>query len=240
MSEIQSIRFEDLTFQFDENHRILKKCSFSFPMNSVVRIHGPHGCGKSTLLKMLACLVEPIDGRIIINDLVVNEMSFEELFPIRKKIGYAFDYGGLLNNMTIRQNLLLPLRYHKYFDEKGAEAHVARMIEHFGLERSANYRPSAISGGQRKLSCVARSFILSPEVLILDDPTQGLSDRATETLIQMVKEKQKEGSLRHVFLTSENPIVIGELVKRDVVFQEQILMGFDELYQKSILGDSAA
>lgn len=240
MSVIKSLMFQNVSFQHDEHHRVLENCSFAFPLESVVRIHGPHGCGKSTLLKLLACLLEPQGGEIVVDGQVVNEMSFEELIPLRLKIGYAFDYGGLLNNMTIRQNLLLPVLYHKIMPADEAEAHVDSLIEMFSLQRSAQYRPSAISGGQRKLACVARSFVLNPEMVILDDPTQGLSDKATEKLIQVIGQRMAEKTLRHIFLTTENPLIIGELVNRDIVFQDQVLFDFEDYYNSTVKGESAA
>ncbi|MCB0408317.1 MAG: ATP-binding cassette domain-containing protein, partial [Bdellovibrionales bacterium] len=140
--DIETLEFKNISFQFDEHHKIVQDLDFQFPMNSIVRIHGPHGCGKSTLLRMLACLVEPSGGEYLINGQVINQMSFEELIPFRLKIGYGFDYGGLLNNRTIYQNLILPIQYHNIMEPDIAERHVEKVIELFSLQRAARSRPS--------------------------------------------------------------------------------------------------
>lgn len=236
---IDSISFSDLEFSFDDEHRVLSNCSFDLPMNTVVRLHGPHGCGKSTILKMLAGLVDPHQGDYVINGESFNQMSFEELIPYRLKIGYGFEYGGLINNRTIRQNLALPIQYHKLMDDGEAQRHIDKIIEIFGLQRSSRYRPSAVSGGQRKLACIARAFVMNPQLLILDEPTHGLNERSVESLCSHIHEKMQEGIIKHVFLTTENPMLIDGLVKKDLIVQDGKLVDFDLLYE-NVAGDKAS
>ena len=237
--EIKTIGFSGLSFSFDEEHRVLNDCTFDLPMETVVRLNGPHGCGKSTILKLLAGLIDPKSGDYNINGESFNEMSFEELIPYRLKIGYGFEYGGLINNRTIFQNLILPIEYHKIKDHAEAKKHVEEIIEVFGLQRSSRYRPSAVSGGQRKLACIARAFVMDPEVLILDEPTHGLNERTIEILCNFIRGKMEAGIIKHVFLTTENPVLIEGLVKKDLIIQDGKILDFDNLYE-SVAGEKAS
>lgn len=237
--EIKTIDFSSLSFSFDEEHKVLKDCSFDLPMNTVVRLNGPHGCGKSTILKLLAGLIDPQSGDYNINGDSFNEMSFEELIPYRLKIGYGFEYGGLINNRTIFQNLILPIEYHKIMSHEDAKKHVDEIIEVFGLQRSSRYRPSAVSGGQRKLACIARAFVMDPEVLILDEPTHGLNEKSIEKLCNYIHDKMEAGIIKHVFLTTENAVLIEGLVKKDLIVQDGKLLDFDNLYE-NVAGERAS
>ncbi len=236
---IGSIGFSGLDFSFDEDHKVLSKCDFQMPMNTVARLNGPHGCGKSTILKILAGMIEPMRGDYIINGKPFNQMSFEELIPYRLKIGYGFEYGGLINNRTIYQNLILPIQYHKLMDEDEAKNHIDEIIEVFGLRRSSGYRPSSVSGGQRKLACIARAFVMNPQLLILDEPTHGLNEKSVENLSNYIRDKMKSGIVKHVFLTTENPMLIESLVKKDLIVQDGKLVDFDLLYE-NVAGGKAS
>lgn len=237
--DITTIGFSGLNIFFEEDRPVIKTCDMQLPMNSVVRINGPSGSGKSTLLKLIAGLIEPNSGDYLINGLPFNQMSFEELIPYRLRIGYGFEYGGLINNRTIAQNLLLPIQYHNLMDADEAEAHVKFIIETFGLERSANYRPSAVSGGQRKLACIARAFVMNPQLLILDEPTHGLNERSIEILCNFIKNKMDQGIIRHVFLTTENRQLKDTIVNKDLVIQDSKLLDFDEIY-RNVAGERAS
>ena len=156
---IERLSFKNLDFEFSERDRVLLGSSFEFPMNQVVALRGSYGSGKSTVLKVMATLLEPTGGEYWLNDHLVSEMSFEELIPFRVKMGYEFDYGGLLNNKSLRENLLLPLEYHRLAGESEARARVDELMERFDLQFVGSHRPSSVSGSQRKLTCVLRAFV---------------------------------------------------------------------------------
>lgn len=190
---------------------LAEKVEITLPQKEIVRVHGATGSGKSTLLKVMAGLLNPLSGQYLINDLDVNQMSFEELIPIRLKIGYSFDMGGLLNNRTLRENLMLPLLYHKVATIDEIEARVRSTLEAFELTKVADKRPASVSGSQRKAACVARAFVFEPQFLILDDPTTGLGDSQRECLARWINERKKSGQLRFCILTSQNQRFLQEL-----------------------------
>jgi len=212
----EKLAFEDLSFTYPGNEFTLENCSFDFPMNSVVNINGDYGCGKSTVIKLMATLLEPSGGDYWINNHKANDLSFEELIPYRLRMGYAFDYGGLLNNKSLRENLLLPLQYHKVLAPEAIVERVETLLKRYDLAGVAHHRPAAVSGSQRKLTCVLRSLILHPELLFLDDPSHGLSPAAAETFIADLQERMDAGKLKHIFLVTTDRRLLSQLVQQEL------------------------
>ncbi len=226
--KITSFKFEDLNFGYDSSERLLSEATFDFPMNRVVKIEARHGSGKSSLLRILAGLLEPTGGNYFINDQKVNEMSFEEFLSLRLQIGYSFDLGGLLNNKTLAENISLPLLYHKICSSEEAEARTQAMIKAFGLEGAASKRPSAVRGSDRKATCLARALIMKPQVVLLDDPTTGLSLGLTERLVGILHTQMKE-NLKHVFIASDDQKILSEFSTHRIEIVSQKLIDVEKL-----------
>ena len=130
-TQIKSLKFEGVFFQHETQDPILNNADFEFPTNENVLIQSVQGAGKSTLLQILGGLIVPQSGKFLINDDNVVDMSFEEFLPYRLMIGYTFDYGGLINNRTIYDNLMLPLLYHKLVDVEEANRRVMEVLKYF-------------------------------------------------------------------------------------------------------------
>lgn len=194
-----------MTFRYDGADRpVFENVSFAMPDAKVVWIRSPGQRGKSTLLRILAGLLTPQSGRYLINGEAVNEMSFEEFLPFRLAMGYGFDLGGLLNNKTLGENLILPLLYHDMLPVEEAADRVEEVVRHFGLAAAANQRPFSVSGSQRKLTCVVRSFMHWPQVVLLDDPGTGLKQDNLNDLVYFVEESFASRNLRQLYFTGES------------------------------------
>ena len=224
LKDIDNIAFKNVCVRHDKNV-VFDNVDFECPMHEVVSIQGPRGSGKSSFLKLLSGLLLPESGSCYINDNPVSEMSFEEFVSYRLNIGYSFDYGGLLNNMSIFQNLMLPLKYHNMFPGE-AKKRVLKYLEIFGLMDVRNDRPPIISGGMRKEACVARSFILEPEVLVLDDPTTGMSVINKEYFRNLIKDRMENGNLKHVFISTDDPFVVEGLVTKMLFIKDKNITVF--------------
>jgi phospholipid/cholesterol/gamma-HCH transport system ATP-binding protein len=151
--KIEKIKFENVCFKFDGSDPVLKSADFEFPENEICWIQSEEGQGKSTLLQILAGLQMPQIGQYMLNGGNVREMTFEEFLPYRLKIGYSFDYGGLISNRTLKENLLLPLQYHKILSPKEGHKRVDEILERFDFVKSAKERPAHVPGRLRKLTC---------------------------------------------------------------------------------------
>jgi ABC-type ATPase involved in cell division len=200
--KIEKIKFENVCFAFDGSQPVLKNADFEFPANEVCWIQSEEGEGKSTLLQIMAGLQMPQIGEYLINDCNVKEMTFEEFLPYRLKIGYSFDYGGLISNRSLRDNMLLPLQYHKILNPTDAAKRVDQFIERFDFVKLAMERPAHVPGRLRKLTCLLRSIIHYPDLLLMDDPSVGLGIETAENFSNLLLELREMGHLNHIAVVS--------------------------------------
>lgn len=200
--KIQNFRFEGVCFKHEGHDPILQNTDFNFPENEVSWVQSEEGEGKSTVLQLIAALQLPQLGSFYINDTDIKELTFEEFLPYRLKIGYSFDYGGLINNQTLRENLMLPLRYHKLLPSKEAHKLVDELINRFDFKKFAGERPAHVPGRMRKLTCLLRALVHKPDLLVMDDPFVGLGGETAENFVALIKEMREQGNLNHIVLSS--------------------------------------
>ncbi|MFN8792297.1 MAG: ATP-binding cassette domain-containing protein [Bdellovibrionales bacterium] len=200
--KIETLRFEGVSYQHPGHDPILFNADFEFPSSQVCWVQSEEGEGKSTLLQILAALQGPQTGSYFVNDQDTKDMTFEDFLPYRLKIGYSFDYGGLISNQSLRDNLLLPLRYHKLLTPEAAESRVDEWIRRFDFTKHALERPAHVPGRLRKLTCLLRAVVHHPDLLIMDDPTVGLGAETSEEFQLLIRELRSEGHLGHIFLST--------------------------------------
>jgi len=201
--KIESLKFEGVSFTHEGQDPIVQNVEFDFPMNEILWVKAEEGAGKSSLLQILAGLQIPQSGKYLINGENVVDMSFEEFLPYRLQIGYSFDYGGLINNRTLFDNLMLPLLYHKTVSPKEAKERVENMFKEFSVEKFAHERPAHVPGRVRKLACLLRALVMRPQMLLLDDPSVGLGQDSVYTFVDHVHKLRKEdGCFKHIFISS--------------------------------------
>lgn len=200
--KIQSLKFEGLCFNYEGQDLLFEQVDFDFPMNEIVWVKASSGAGRSSLLQIMAGLIVPQKGKYLINDGNVADMSFEEFLPYRMTIGYGFDFGGLLHNRTILENITLPLVYHKVCSKPQADDRAADYLRSLGIQKFANQRPSMVPGGVRKMACLIRSLMLEPQVLLLDDPSVGLGQDQILKFFDSIQDLRKRGKAQHVFISS--------------------------------------
>lgn len=189
--DINKLSFKDLSFAFQGEDDLLENINYTFPENKSLRVVGGTGSGKSTLLKVVAGLLIPTAGDYFINDTSVGHLSFEEFTAFRLRIGYSFEFGGLLNNKTLTENILLPMQYHRTFHVDGGKKRVKELIVRAGLEKTENQRPSMVPGSHRKMTILLRALVLRPQLLILDEPTTGLTSEGKSFLLEVIKEEKR-------------------------------------------------
>lgn len=204
---IHTLRLDDVHFGYEGSSKpVFEGMSIELPTDVNVLVTGEAGNGQSTLLKLLAVLVQPQSGSFFINGRDTTQMSFEEFLPYRRKIGYTFDYGGLFANRTLKDNLTLPLLYHKICSPEEAEAQAREFAREFRFEGQIDRRPAEVSGGLRKLVCVIRAFILRPEMMVMDDPFTGVDPENSKRLIALINDRRERGELKHVYFTSRDEV----------------------------------
>jgi phospholipid/cholesterol/gamma-HCH transport system ATP-binding protein len=199
---IQSIKFEGLVFGHEGQDPLFDKVDFDFPLNEMVWVKAHSGNGRSSLLQLMAGIQAPLQGKYLLNDLNVADMSFEEFLPYRMSIGYGFDFGGLINNRTLLENVTLPLTYHKILSVDEAVSRGEYFFEKLGASKFKDKRPAIVPGGMRKLTCLIRALVTEPQVLLLDDPSVGLGQETILKYFDLVEDLRKDKKCQHVFISS--------------------------------------
>jgi ABC-type transporter Mla maintaining outer membrane lipid asymmetry ATPase subunit MlaF len=216
---IKTLRFEGISFWYEGQEPLLHDVEIDFTMNTVNILRGDRGGGRSTLLQILAGLQMPNHGVYEINGISVMDMTFEDFLPYRLRVGYAFDLGGLLSNRTLFDNMVLPLSYHKICSPEEASRRVTAIFERFDLMKFKDLRPAHVSGSIRRITCLVRSLILDPEVLLLDDPTVGLSKETQKLFTEFIQEIMRIGSLHTLFVSSYEESFISQFDHTDLYLE---------------------
>ncbi len=159
-----------------------------------VSIAGPSGCGKSTLLSILGLLDTPSAGSYQLKGTEVANLSFPERARIRnREIGFIFQSFNLIGDLTVYENVELPLTYRGMAASERKE-HVATALERVGMGHRAKHLPSQLSGGQQQRVAVARALAGHPAILLADEPTGNLDSRNGEAVMDLLKELHASGA----------------------------------------------
>jgi putative ABC transport system ATP-binding protein len=159
-----------------------------------VSIAGPSGCGKSTLLSILGLLDSPSDGSYTLNGQSVANIDFAERARIRnKEIGFIFQSFNLIGDLTVFENVELPLTYRGMSTAERKEA-AMRALERVGMGHRTKHYPSQLSGGQQQRVAVARALGGKPSILLADEPTGNLDSKNGDAVMELLRELHREGA----------------------------------------------
>jgi putative ABC transport system ATP-binding protein len=192
------IRLEAVTkvFQTDEvETHALSGVHLDVHAGEYLAISGPSGCGKSTLLSILGLLDAPTDGSYLLEGHPVHALSTAERSRIRNaRIGFIFQAFNLIGDLTVEENVELPLSYRKDVD-RAARRQLARdALERVGMSHRLRHHPSQLSGGQQQRVAVARAIAGRPALLHADEPTGNLDSHNGEQVMELLAELHRQGS----------------------------------------------
>ena len=197
MSANSLIKLESVTkvFLTDEvETHALSGIHMDIRQGEYVAIAGPSGCGKSTLLSILGLLDSPTDGTYVLNGRPVQSLSLPERARIRnREIGFIFQSFNLIGDLTVYENVELPLTY-RGMPAGERKAAVTAALEKVGMGHRAKHLPSQLSGGQQQRVAVARALAGSPAVLLADEPTGNLDSKNGDAVMQLLAELHKGGA----------------------------------------------
>lgn len=159
-------------------------------------ISGPSGCGKSTLLSILGLLDMPTSGEYFIDDMNVSKLTLNQAADIRNaKIGFIFQSFNLIDELSVFDNVALPLRYHHSKPSKHEIAEkVKACLEKVGLGHRMSHKPSQLSGGQQQRVAIARALVAEPTILLVDEPTGNLDSKSGDQVMQILTDLNNGGT----------------------------------------------
>ncbi|MDR2916006.1 MAG: ABC transporter ATP-binding protein [Tannerella sp.] len=191
------IKLSDLkkTYRTEEVETVaLNKISIEIAEHEFIAVMGPSGCGKSTLLNVLGMLDTPESGSYLFNDMEVTKLNEKECSDLRKRnIGFIFQSFNLIDDLTVYENVELPLVYNKI---KPAERKriVESALEKVQMMHRRNHFPSQLSGGQQQRVAIARAIVNNPKLILADEPTGNLDSRNGQEVMELLIELNEAGT----------------------------------------------
>ena len=192
------IKLEDLSkvFYADEiETHALSGVHFDIQEGDYVSIEGPSGCGKSTLLSILGLLDTPSGGRYWLNGTPVEELDHSQRAKIRnREIGFIFQAFNLIGDLTVFENVELPLTYRTGLSKQERRKRVLEALERVRMAHRLRHYPSQLSGGQQQRVAVARALVGKPSILLADEPTGNLDSKNGQAVMSLLSELHADGA----------------------------------------------
>jgi putative ABC transport system ATP-binding protein len=173
----------------------LSQINFDINQGEFLSISGPSGCGKSTLLSILGLLDVPTEGQYLINSKPTESLSLDQRAKLRcESIGFVFQAFNLIGDLSVFENVELPLQYQKGLNKEQRKAKASLALEKVGMSHRDRHFPSQLSGGQQQRVAVARALVNEPTLLLADEPTGNLDSKNGEAVIQLLKDLNDQGT----------------------------------------------
>jgi putative ABC transport system ATP-binding protein/lipoprotein-releasing system ATP-binding protein len=167
--------------------KLLQDIDLAIKDGEFISISGRSGSGKSTLLYILSTLDQPSSGQLLIDSKNISEMSMEEVHRFRNiNLGFVFQFHYLLPELSALENVLMPARKLGLIDEKKKDAE--NLFKQFDIFGKMNKYPGQLSGGQRQRTAIARTLVLQPDLLLMDEPFSSLDAPTRENLQNLILE----------------------------------------------------
>jgi putative ABC transport system ATP-binding protein len=198
MQDNAMIRLEAVTKVFytdDLETHALDGIHLDVGKGEFLSISGPSGCGKSTLLAILGLLDSPTEGKYRLASEDVTMLAPAARAKVRnERIGFIFQAFNLIGDLTVLQNVELPLTYRERMGTEDRRKAALHALERVGMSHRVNHHPAQLSGGQQQRVAVARALAGKPSILLADEPTGNLDSRNGEAVMNLLRELHREGS----------------------------------------------
>lgn len=194
-------------FLGDEEVKAVRNINLTIKDKEFVGILGTSGSGKSTLMHILGLLESPTSGEILLDGKDISKLTDDELSKIRNKsVGFVFQSFNLINRFTVLENVLLPTTYSKEEIAFDAVEKAEDLLKKFGIYERRNFFPNKISGGQQQRVAIARALVMSPKIILADEPTGNLDSKTGDEIIGILKNLNKDFGVTVILVTHEHDI----------------------------------
>jgi cell division transport system ATP-binding protein len=185
----QVIELQDVSYGYDGTE-LLKSMTFTLSPGSFYFLTGPSGAGKSTLLKLLYGELAPTSGTVSLSGQDLRDLDRDQEAMLRRHVGIVHQNCQFLDHLSLMDNVTLPMRV---ASAPTSEQDVADLMAWVGLTKRAKALPPELSGGERQRAALARAVVMSPEIIIADEPTGNIDWEMSQKLLQLLVELNKMG-----------------------------------------------
>lgn len=204
---------------YDGVRHIVKNIDLKVAAGDEILLWGRNGSGKTTLLNLVGCIDLPTSGRVIVTGKDTSKLSPRQMARLRlTRIGHVFQRHNLIDDLTVEENILLPLRIAK---DRKANAKVKSLLAKFELEPLARKKPGEISGGESQKVAIARALANNPTILLADEPTASLDSKSCEIVLDAFN-RIREGFDATVIVASHDPLLYDQIEKKYFLFDGQL------------------
>lgn len=207
--------------------RALQQINLDIYQGEYLSLTGQSGCGKSTLLSILGLLDSPSEGQYVLDGHDVSTLSRNERAAIRsQQIGFVFQSFNLISDLTVAENVMLPLTYQSGLSKKYVEEKVAEVLSKVEMAHRMSHYPSQLSGGQQQRVAVARALVNNPAIILADEPTGNLDSKNAEAVMTLFDTLHQDGAT--ICMVTHDP-ASAKRAQRSV-----------EMFDGQLVGDSKA
>lgn len=205
--------------------KALNGVSFKIAESAFVSLMGASGSGKSTCMNMIGCLDRPTHGDIFVDGINTAEMSENDLAILRNEtIGFVFQQYFLLPNLSVLENVMLPLRYRGTSLDKRKKLAIEE-LEKVGLSNRLHHLPSELSGGQKQRVAIARALVTKPKIILADEPTGALDSETGHSVLDLFLAINKTGT---AIIIVTHDLNIGAMAPRSITLKDGVVISDTE------------
>lgn len=199
----------------------LRGVDLTVEQGEFVAILGASGCGKTTLLNLAGAIDDPTEGKIIINDQDISQLTDDRKAELRNRtIGYVFQNFNLISVLTALENVMLALQI-RGGSQSAVREEAKQRLEEVGLSDFMNHRPDKLSGGQRQRVAIARALITKPLLIFADEPTANLDHKTSVSTIKLMQELNEKEKVTFIFSTHDQRLI--DRVKRVIRLEDGLV-----------------
>jgi len=200
LDDTPAVEFRNVYISFDEK-QVLSDISFQVARGGTLILLGVAGSGKSVLLKLVAGLLKPDSGEILVDGQDLVPIPEAQLGPFRKRMGIVFQEGALFDSLSVYENVAYPLREAGDRNENEIEKRVREVLGFVEMEAALEKMPSELSGGMRRRVSVARAIVSQPHLMLYDSPTAGLDPVTANTITVLLAKLRDFGHVSSIVVT---------------------------------------